>query len=500
MRDLAKGVILIAFTVFAYLTQSGVIPFLSVSETQTLTKVLLPTADAECKSDFPTQNWGIGWTYLNVYYAWTPNAYSYAWLKFDISEIPAGSAISYAELFLYANWLATGGNWGPVPVDVRIGADTWTEGVITWSTMPSKSGPVATQTISTAGAVTWDVTSSVKNEFAGDKTITFVLTCWSYPRWVQFHSRDSGEPLKPLLTIKYALPTYALTVNLRDENNNPLDGTVSIMKDTTEVASGSSTGGTFTSTLQYGTYKVKAFYQTQTQETTITLDSAKTVTLAFTVAVTPPERPATLTLNIKDQLGNPLQALVLLDTTSKTADTRGTVTHTVTVPTTVSVKASIQVGERTFESSQTILLDQNKTETITITRRFLMRFFFNYTDGTLANGTLYISNRESLNVPISNGVGEAYLLDGRYKLIFVASPGVDLGIITVIGDSDIYATMNKETAQVSGPVTSSTPSTSPVTTPSPPFLLIPGIYIYILIGVLVVLGLVAIAVRARKPK
>jgi len=499
MRDLAKGIITIVLLLSTYFVQSGLFPFLSVS--QTLTKDISPIADAECKSDFPTQNWGIGWVYLNVYYAWTPNAYSYAWLKFDLSQIPPGSTITYAELFLYAYWMATGDYYGPVPVDVRIGTDTWTEGGITWNTMPTRSGVVTSKTITNAGAYYgWDVTSSVQSEFAGDQLITFVLTCWTYPRWVQFYSKDSGEPLKPLLSLYYTPPTHTLTVNLKDQNNNPIDGTVSIMKGATEVASGSTTAGIFASTLQSDSYKVKAFYQSQTQETTVTLDADKTVTLTFTVtAPQPPPTAYTLTLNIKDQLGTPLQALVTFDTTSKTADANGLVTHTVTAgPVTVSVKASIQVGERTFESSQTIMVDKNKTETITITRRFLMKFFFNYTDGTLADGTLYLSNRESVNVVIANGKGEAYLLDGKYKLTFVASPAVDLGIIDVKGDRDVYATINKETAQVSGTVTQSTPSTSPVTTPTA-FLLIPGIYIYILIGVLIIMGLIAI-VRARKPK
>jgi len=493
MRVLAKIVIMLAFLLFGYLTQS-LLP-LFVSEIP-ITTPLYAIEDAKTRYKAPTTNYGTGSIATIEMDANVPD-FSYFWMKFDLATIPTIASMSGATVKIYVESV-----WKAGQYELHYGwSDTWGETSITWSNQPGFDvGAYTTWYIDSAGY--WEFSVGLDKlalALASDKKISYVLTYNqdlpinpTYNTEINLRTREYAGS-QPTLMITYAVPKYTLTVNLRDQNGNPIDGIVAVMKDATQVASGSSTGGTFTTTLEHGTYSVEAFYQAQSQQTTVTLDSPKTVTLTFT-AGPPPTGAYTLTINVKDQIGNPLKALVLIDSTSKTADFTGKVTHDVSAPTTVSVKASIQVGARTFESSQTILIDQTKTVTVTITRRFLVKFFLNYTDGSLAAGSLFITNKESLNIPIANGRGEAYLLDGKYTLSFSASPAIDLGALEIKNDADVYGTINKEESVLTEPITTTT--TPAVTTPSyPSFLLISGIYIYILIGAIVILGVIGIIVQ-----
>jgi len=497
MRDIVKVIIAIGFLLGAYLSQSPYNPFFA-SQTST-TVSLYAVEDAKVLSLYPSNNYGITsvTTVGRPYETGVGLIYHYLWMKFDLSTIPTYASISDVYIQVYCEYVGKTGFYELT----RGTADTWTETAITWNNQPAIDvGAYDSWNVLSAGSFRfyYGGASKIVDALKSDKKISFVLVPDrdhpSEETWSNWRCREYGGGFQPTMLVTYTIPTYTLTVNFRDQNNNPIDGKVSVIKDTTEVVSdASTTGGTWYGTLEYGQYKIKGFYETQTKETTVTLDTSKTVTLSFTALV-----QYTLTVVVKDQLNNPLIALVYFDTTPKTADATGKAMYTIAGPVSVSVTASINVGEQTFETSKTILVDRSKTETITITRRFWFRFFINYTDGSLASGTLSLSNKESLSVSISNGYGEAYLLDGRYKLTFSASPTIDLGTIDVTADKDVYATISKETLE-STTTTETTTTTTVTTPPTVPFYLIPGPYIYILIGVLVILGVVALIVR-RKTK
>jgi hypothetical protein len=113
---------------------------------------------------------------------------------------------------------------------------------------------------------------------------------------------------------------------------------------------------------------------------------------------------------------------------------------------------------------------------------------------------------ETLKVPLTNGVGEAYLLDETYKIVVEASPAVEIGAVSVQNDGEFFATLNKEKVTVEGTSSNEVPTSSersPVTQTEPtqvPWILIPSIYIYSLIGVLAFGFILAALVALRRKR
>jgi hypothetical protein len=140
------------------------------------TYLLAPIADSQVASGNPTTNYG---TTGNLYIQSASSGYGNerAWLKFDLSAIPAGSAISNATLQLW-NWKAAGAS---MPAEVRGGSDdSWTEAGITWNNQPAFGAALSTQTL-VGGTTTpnvwynWDVTSFVQSKMSGNKLVSLVV-------------------------------------------------------------------------------------------------------------------------------------------------------------------------------------------------------------------------------------------------------------------------------------------------------------------------------------
>jgi 2',3'-cyclic-nucleotide 2'-phosphodiesterase (5'-nucleotidase family) len=136
---------------------------------------LAPVADAQVASGNPTTNSG---TSTNLFIqSSSTNAFGNerAWLKFDLSGIPAGSTITAASLQLW-NYKSTG---AALPVEVRSATDdTWTETGVTWNNQPALGSVLDTQTLSAGTTNVWynfNVTSFVQGQFAGDKTASLLL-------------------------------------------------------------------------------------------------------------------------------------------------------------------------------------------------------------------------------------------------------------------------------------------------------------------------------------
>jgi len=208
----------------------------------------------------------------------------------------------------------------------------------------------------------------------------------------------------------------------------------------------------------------------------------------------PPEY--SLQVIVKDQCGNLLPAKVTIGTESKPC-TNGMVSFTISPAGTITVTAEVKVKERIFSTTQQVTVSASKTITLTITRRFLYGFYVNYADGTLPDGKIIaVSNEETLEIPITSGFGEDYLLDGRYRLSFEASPAISVGEITVTNDGTFSCIINTETNTVEE---STTTTETAATTPEIPWVLLPSIYIYGLLGVLAFGFILATVVRVRRP-
>jgi len=165
---------------------------------------LYPSDDALVHEGYPTAAvWG-GDPYLGVqsHLGWNLRTF----LKFSLTLIPDGAVISLAKLRVYC-YLAENLVAGVTNVQARrVSVDTWTERTITWSNQPSL-GTVEDTKVPAVGWVEWSVTDWVKNEWAGDKTVSICLRCVteSYDgldRDSMYRSKEYGS-LAPELYIEY---------------------------------------------------------------------------------------------------------------------------------------------------------------------------------------------------------------------------------------------------------------------------------------------------------
>jgi uncharacterized repeat protein (TIGR01451 family) len=109
-----------------------------------------------------------------LFTGWYNGGSERVWLKFDLSGLPADLDIGKAKLWVYNYWLTGGGSLG-----VRahgVDNDDWNEGTVNWNNQPSYGGMLGDIVpITETGWYSWDVTSFVKQEFAGDKKVSFSL-------------------------------------------------------------------------------------------------------------------------------------------------------------------------------------------------------------------------------------------------------------------------------------------------------------------------------------
>ena len=131
--------------------------------------------------------------------------------------------------------------------------------------------------------------------------------------------------------------------------------------------------------------------------------TAKSNVASVTVnAIPAPTEYYTLTVTVTDQCGNPLPATVTVGTQTVKCDEHGYASLSVEEGT-VSVTAKITVGENQYDTTESVIMDKDKSISLTITRRFLWRFYITYTDGTTpTTGTIYTSGKESLAIPIQS--------------------------------------------------------------------------------------------------
>lgn len=129
---------------------------------------LTPVADTQVASGYPTYTYGSA-TSMYLQSAASGYGNERAWLRFDLTGLPSGAAVSAARLKLY--------QWRPastaLPVAVHGSSDTsWSEATMNWGTQPSfDASALDTQTVSAANTwYTWNLGS-----YANGKTaVSFV--------------------------------------------------------------------------------------------------------------------------------------------------------------------------------------------------------------------------------------------------------------------------------------------------------------------------------------
>ena len=163
------------------------------------------TADSYVSSNLPDNNFGDTVTLLIK----TQTAFNCrGFLKFDLSGLSALAVISLAKLRMNCSSISN------LLVDVTdiqargVADDTWEELAVTWNNQKAY-GDVEDTKVPAVGWVEWDVTSFVKAQFAGDKTVSICLRCVqeSYDgsnRYAVFSSREGAS--KPELYIEYYIP------------------------------------------------------------------------------------------------------------------------------------------------------------------------------------------------------------------------------------------------------------------------------------------------------
>lgn len=420
-----------------------------------------------------------------------------------MSGIPPGSTITSAKLRVYTKDYNTQScsdssnrNYGAHKI-----TGDWNPSSVTWRNQPAfSSTPTATISKSPMTSVNqwweWDITPDISSPYGWtlkDETEDAGgFTAWNYIIYI-----DTAEIL-----LDYTPPSYVITIHANFADNTPVTGAQVYVDD--GYIGTTSSGVLTTPAIQYGSHTVKAVYSGSTQgPQTVSLTGNKDVTFTFPT----PAKFYDLTVTVKDQLGHALPASVTANTVPYTCDSGGRVTvPQIQEGTVENLKASILVGEKTYEKTDSVTVTTTTSRAITITRRFYWKFYLNYSDGSLPTGTLSAqSSKETLTIQVVNGFGQEYLLDGQYTFSFTASPTVSLGAQSIVNDGAFYATVPKEGGGTTTTTATTTNTTQDVvntppttTTPTLPALYLTSTHIYLLTAALTVLGVVALYIGIRR--
>lgn len=139
-----------------------------------------------------------------------------SYLAFDLSPLDGQPSVVDARMYVYLKELM---GTGAEPIDAYLAGDSWTETTITWNNAPP---PVGAALDSNGGPFaggqwfSWDVTSAVVSQLAGDKALTVVLReeneSFSIHSWKYFVEEEHTTTNKAYLDVTCApgLPAFAL--------------------------------------------------------------------------------------------------------------------------------------------------------------------------------------------------------------------------------------------------------------------------------------------------
>ena len=128
-----------------------------------------------------------------------------AFVKFDLSSIPASQVVVGAKLRLENSYISI-----PAPeLDVYRASDKWDESTVTWNDQPGTivGGLIAVNRSLVSGDETiWDVTTDVDTDYVSDGfySVRIVISDEDLERRASFWSRDLGwAPMAPTLEVEY---------------------------------------------------------------------------------------------------------------------------------------------------------------------------------------------------------------------------------------------------------------------------------------------------------
>jgi hypothetical protein len=135
-------------------------------------RVIAPTDDAYVDTAQPDSYFG---SLVKMYVGTYQSNWDNAFLKFDLSSIPADATIQEVKLYLWCYKVYAGTGVRVHPVD----DDDWNEETITWNTAPSFDNEdiIDNSYVGIPNRVySWDVTNFAVEQFAGDKIVSLALT------------------------------------------------------------------------------------------------------------------------------------------------------------------------------------------------------------------------------------------------------------------------------------------------------------------------------------
>jgi uncharacterized membrane protein len=178
------------------------------------TRVRPPADDSFVHLGRATSNFGGDTTIYVGRYLGTPER---TFLKFDLNAIPPGATIRGAELKIWC-WRIDG-EGARVGVH-RVDDDSWDEARINWNNQPAigplLAGPVPVR--ENNRWYSWDVTSFVQEQFAGDKLVSFALVdadenVGAENHAARFNSKEYGSyEMHPYLEITLGLPSVSASI------------------------------------------------------------------------------------------------------------------------------------------------------------------------------------------------------------------------------------------------------------------------------------------------
>ena len=180
------------------------------------------------------------------------------YLKFDLSSLPSGTTVQSARVYL---WEA-GGDSAAEVVEVRfVSVDSWTEYGITWNNKPSyASTPTDSVLVGQYAYFSWNVTSDVISQLAGDKILSLAFRVRDLYDQKEWYSRNYwSSSRRPYLEVTvgtlhhfhvHATPStvrvgdqFSATVMAKDDLNNTITTWTGPISLSAVLASDNSTPG-----------------------------------------------------------------------------------------------------------------------------------------------------------------------------------------------------------------------------------------------------------------
>jgi hypothetical protein len=342
----------------------GLTPFLSSTQA-----TISASEDSETSSVKPDYKFGYGINIAHVATVPSANELHYFFLKFDLSDLPAGSQITDVKLNTYCEYVGTAGFY---EVTYAL-SNVWTEYTLTWNSQPQLAGGAAdSKYIDAAGWKQWSLgaySTYVNEHLKTDMKVTFVLvpdrdvptqettTIWRTREYSVWDGTAWTHPFSPYITLSYGALSYKLTVLVNDTAGNPIQG-VAV---TSPFTAATDTYGQVSLAVAAGDYTVSAEYQGITYTQTVRMDMDRTVTITVPIY--------TLTVVVTDAQGNPISGATVLKPVSGFTDARGIFTADLRAGT-----YTVAVSKDTIQASENVTLTSAKTVSLHLISQYTLDF------------------------------------------------------------------------------------------------------------------------------